>query len=133
MAKTPKKLMTPNVVDLGDFTPTKDPEFGNADPYCMCFVYTPTKFVLLKGMAFKVEPYLKANYPKAVYRMTYWKDGRSRGFWRSTLRISFSFDYKNRRHEISIRMPDGTEKLMNVRRIPKKWIPFYDQAEVRHA
>ena len=95
-----------------------------SQPFTICFVYPKDgKPFVLKGMAPDVDDYL-SKIGLALYRSTYWQDGKSRGSW--------AFTDSNRYVE---KLPNGkfcvtiygmANKTINFRRMPKRWIPEFD-------
>lgn len=123
------------IIELGKFTPTKTvvPWGKAANPFAIYFVYCPNKFIIVKGMSEDVKKYVEENFPRAVYRYTYWKDGESRGYWASTTTIYFTpVDVgKRQKYQIWIQTGNSNEtfkKFLTVRRIPNKWLDIYNLA-----
>ena len=116
------------VIELSKFKPTKD-RWGMSSPWTISFVYTPTDSFVLKGMHDEVKEYIKKNCRKAVYHYTYWRNGISRGGWSSTgpVYITEKELPHHLKYEISV-YPNrnGKPVIMYMRRIPHKWIDFYD-------
>lgn len=135
-----KKMGT--VIELSKFVPApaKEPlenfwQRKESHPFAINFVYTPEGFFVVKGRSDEVQQYIDARFPKYLVRYTYWKNGQSRGSWRSNLPIYWSKYnsklYRSEKHyTLSINTADGfKENVLRVRRIPKVWLPIYDQAE----
>jgi hypothetical protein len=132
------------VIELSKFVPTpKEPlatwrERKESHPFAIFFVYAPEGFFVVKGRSDEVEKYIKARFPKYVARYTFWKDGESRGNWTSNLPLYWSREYNRNNFRSTkyyvLHMNTATgfkENLLRVRRIPKGWLPIYDQAEFK--
>ena len=117
-------------IELGRFKSTRD-EYRHALPFAIYFVYTPNGFYVVKGMSEQVKEGVKGAFPNAVYFYTYWKNGEWRGSWGSTCAIYWTPEKIGNRTKylLSMNTAEGYKpKIMTVRRIPRKWLPVYDQA-----
>lgn len=100
-------------------------------PFVIVFVYSPEGFTVVKGMCDEAVAYVRAKFVKAVYCITYWKNGCRATLWFSNQRIYFSpIRKKNRQMTEILIYTDkvvAPEKLI-VRRIPRRWLDVYDKA-----
>jgi len=107
--------------------------------YCLCFVYSKYNgnFVL-KGYMREVEEYLKKNYTHYFCNYSLWHRGQSRDiwhFWKKEIAI-FDVSIKERRKgkKTEVRPYMDSEpnkeilkaKTFNFKRLPKRWIPEFD-------
>jgi hypothetical protein len=111
----------------------------NSKPYAIYFVYSKCgRKCVVKGMSEEVREFCQKNFPEALLRYTFWKDGRSRGGWTFTKpkiyaqeisRILSSDENekcKKRRGIRVIKYYDNRFEEFYFRRMPKKWIPEFD-------
>lgn len=113
--------------------------------FIIVFVYPKNNDpFIVKGMIGDVEKYLENYEQPYVANYTFWHNGLRCSSWRSNCRILF-FNHKrrteknivgvapfvareaskkNRNHHVIY--INGEEKI--VRRVPRRWIPFYDKA-----
>lgn len=120
---------------LSPFMKTRN-QYGYSLPYSIAFVYPKNKpVVVVKGMYHLVKDYVEKHYPISVFRMTNWQNGESRGGWYSSKNcgIYFKSVKLGNRNKFEIKVyTDKTNYIQKiVRRIPHKWIPFYDKAMIR--
>lgn len=124
--------MRREVIELGKFQHTKDKEWGSAQPFAIYFVYMQDRFVVVKGMSDSVKKYVHNHFPNSIYYYSFWQGKSCRGGWSSTKSIYFSprrIDDDGRMyHEISITTKHGRKTLMKVRRVPRRWLPEYEEA-----
>jgi len=109
-------------IELSKFEKTKG-------SYSIYFVYPKNgQPVVIKGMHKYMGPYIKKHYPMALVRYTFWENGRSRGSWCFTCKgIYVSQNYKsNKRYTVKKYMSNGNIVTKQFKRLPKKWIPFFD-------
>ena len=94
-------------------------------PWAVYFVYPKDgEPVLVKGTSDEVFSYVKENYPVALIRYTYWRNGISRGGWRFTSSHRYVIR-AGRRWRVSVKRGDYWYDY-SFRRLPKKWIPEFD-------
>jgi hypothetical protein len=108
--------------------------------YCLCFVYSKYKgnFVL-KGYVREVQEYLKKNYTHYFYNLSLWHYGQNRDiwyFWKDDVGV-FDVSIKERKkgkktqvrpYSDSVLTEEELEtKTFKFRRLPKRWIPEFDQ------
>lgn len=119
------------VVEISEFRHTKD-EYRHALPYAIYFVYTEDgREIHVKGMSDEVKKYVYRHYPRSFYAYTYWKKGECRGGWGSPMRIyMMPRQIDNRlRYEISITTKTGHKTIAKVRRVPRRWLKEYSEAQ----
>lgn len=112
---------------------------------CMMFVYSKHKGnFILRGYLGEVENFVKANFTHYFYYLSMWHDGRSRGywhFWKNGVSIltpirkgrnkrwqyiihkQFNGGHYNSLAELS----SEKEIELKFKRLPKQWIPEFDQ------
>jgi len=112
-------------------------------PFCMAFVYSPKGNILVKGNSEAVHNRVERDYPRAVVNYTFVQCKSFRSFWRFYSPVSIFLDTPNkpfggrggctnyaRKSKFSFyyysKSGKGTTTLLELRRIPKKWIPEYD-------
>ena len=123
--------MKGRIINVGCFRHTK--AVYGSQPFAIYFVIAPEGFFVVKGMCEEVDHYVKVCWPRCIYRSTYWKGGISRGDWH-VLGLDMSIEPKRRdgiwdhRYYFSGCI-NGVEQtdFMVVRRIPKRWLPIYDE------
>lgn len=120
--------------------------------YCLCFVYSKYNgnFVL-KGYMREVQEYLKKNYTHYFYNLSLWHHGMNRNiwyFWKENVGV-FDVSIKERRKgkktevrpysnsylnddnmsmkEIVDMKVENEKKTLKFKRLPKRWIPEFDQ------
>lgn len=112
--------------------------------FTLCFVYSKYKgnFVL-RGYMKEVEEYLKKNYTHYFYNMSLWYRGFNRdiwGFWKKEIGIfepnrrsktkgKDKWKFQVRQYEYiycNEEMKDTIEKTLYFKRLPKHWIPEFD-------
>ena len=125
-------------VVLGEFDKTQRDEYGDCQAWSIAFVYAPEGNFVIKGMASKVKSYIKRHFIKCVVNYTWWKNGRSRNFWRSSENFSLYISHKRVGDRLCYVIEAATkdsgqhvEKLLVLRRMPRKWIDVYDKAMPR--
>jgi len=101
--------------------------------FSIAFVYSDKGNFVVKGMSQAVESYIPNYYPNSIYYISFWNNGKSRGYWRSTRNIYISLRELAGRYKYSIMIfRDG--KLfqeMNVRRVPHKWLDAFNKADAK--
>jgi len=127
-------------------------ERKTSNAWSIYFVYAPEGNFVIKGRNDKVEGYVKENFPRCIYHYTYWRDGKCRGGWMSTVKNflilspshrqgvqrrekeDYNYELYNPRpriqkYEVSVYDPTrrNPTQTMEFRRIPKKWLPEYDE------
>jgi hypothetical protein len=118
------------------------PPYGNANwmggAYCLAFVYSKsTGNFVLKGYYKEVQDYLKSNYTHYFVNYSLWCKHEHRDiwdFWKDSVGI-FTPTKKKRNWKYQVRpysnyMTDKTElakKTFMFKRLPKRWIPAFDQ------
>lgn len=97
------------------------------DPYTICFVYPKDKPpVIIKGMYTRVYEHLHQYYLVALYRMSFWYAGETRGYWGFTEPRKY-VGARGRRKKISLFDKSGQlVREFTLRRMPKKWIPEFE-------
>lgn len=113
----------------------------DTQPFTIAFVYCQDgREYCVKGMMEEVESYIEENYPKSIYRITYWKDGKSRGSWRSPdasgiyVRRSWKNEHDDNSrygYRVSFKTELGFESMF-FRNFPKRWLRDYDDAIPRN-
>ena len=106
---------------------------SDKEPYAIYFIYSDHGNFVVKGMNDECLVYIKKNFPKCIYRATFWNHHISRGIWASLLPISFApiriGKHNNRRKvEITIYKPNGQISQFTVRNVPHRWLPAYNEA-----
>jgi len=117
---------------IADFHKTHG-EYGT-EPYTIAFVYHPEGSCVVKGMSREVRNYIKNNFSRCIYYVTNWQNGKSRGYWSSTLALYIVRKIKGRtRFVVSMRYKNGIyrKSVISFRRVPKKWLDIYNQAGTR--
>jgi hypothetical protein len=122
----------------------KVPANGHPDWYegarTWCFVYSKNHGnFILEGYRGEVEKYLKENYTHYFCYISMWSNGRSRGnwhFWKDNIGI-FTPDKHRKDWKYMIRpytggrnqlnADDVKEKTLRFKRLPKRWIPEFNQ------
>jgi hypothetical protein len=108
--------------------------------YCLCFVYSKYdgNFVL-KGYIKEVEEYLKTNYTHYICNKSLWYKGFNRDiwdFWKESIFIHHpSVRDRKKGKKIEVRpflhscedKEERKEKTLYFKRLPKRWIPEFDQ------
>lgn len=95
--------------------------------YCIIFAYAKNGNFIIKGDFPRVISELRKYL--CVYRLTSWKNGKSRGYWRTNIPgMQIVKDIKNKRVVNKIYYGNAYENFRLFRHIPKKWISFYDEA-----
>lgn len=107
-------------------------------PFAMYFVYAKDAQSVITGPSEDVEAYIEKHFPRCIYRYTFWKDGRQRGGWGSTLCVYIRhhacgepFKRTQGRQDtyISVVTRDGwIPDALVLRRMTHKWLPIYDRA-----
>lgn len=119
------------------------PNWGGG-AYCLCFVYSKYNgnFVL-KGYLKEVEEYLKKNYTHYFYNKSLWHHGFYRdiwGFWKDGVGIfepirsgrgrkqSYKIEVRPYVHWMDdvITKKEKSIKILTFKRLPKRWIPEFD-------
>lgn len=126
--------MQTEVIEVGKFRKTKD-SFGT-QPFCIAFVYSKFGNFVVKGMSREVETYIAQKFPFCFYKYTFWKNGESRGGWKTPNGLALYFSpkkIKNRtRFVVSMNTTNGWQSdILTFRNMPKKWLPIFDSAIYR--
>jgi len=126
---------------LSGFVKTRS-KWSGTDPWTIAFVYTPDGDFVIKGMSEAVKTYVKSHFQKYIVNYTFWKNKsckmligwsripEKRGYWSSSRNIFIS-DRElsgHKKYEINVRTENGT-KIIQVRRVPRKWLDIYNQAK----
>ena len=129
------------VIELSKFVPTpKEPavtwhQRKESDPFAIFFVYAPEGFFVVKGRSDEVEKHIDKRFSKYLCCYTFWKNGKSRGGWKSNLPLYWTREYNSdscrltKYYTLSMNTVNGyKENVLRVRRIPKGWLPIYNEA-----
>jgi hypothetical protein len=105
------------------------------NPFSIYFVYTAEGNLIIKGPADAVRKYVDANFPRSVFYITYWRNGECRGLWGSAKNFGVHWSQTpggNRNlWTLGLETKDGyKDKVLQVRRVPRKWLKEYDAALV---
>jgi hypothetical protein len=107
---------------------------ADGHPFAMLFVYPKVgKPFIITGNVDKIDDYIQkfsSNIP-CFWKYTYWKNGISRGHWLA----SHFYIFKKCKNNDNPYDPKGQKvweitgkgKKFNLRRLPHKWIPEFDQ------
>lgn len=113
---------------------------GRSEPYCIFFVYTPKENFVLKGMYDECKQYIEQRYVRYIARYTMWKDGKNRGSWIACKDMYIrpyregqldDFGFVDGRVKYKVTIYHSSKKTWSefkFRRLPKKWLPVYDEA-----
>lgn len=103
---------------------------------CMFFVYSKNNGnFILKGYRREVEKYLKENYKHYFYYVSMWYRGCSRGHWKfwkedvtifEPSRTTKTFKYKVVKYNNN-QYPSKRVKELDLKRLPKRWIPEFNE------
>lgn len=99
---------------------------------CMVFVYSKHNGnFILKGYLRETLKYLKENYQYYFYYISMWHKGKSRGYWKfwknNVYIISPNKSRKEFKYKIGYFSKEKFSKQLRLKRIPKKWIPEFNQ------
>ena len=124
--------------------------------WALVFVYAPEGNFLVKGRSDLTTGYVKEHFPKCIYYMSLWRNGRARGgYWHSTVKGMTIYDpafrtgmqkdieeerdvFERRPKHLSPRIrkykvivydrhEGANTQSVEFRRMPKKWLPLYDE------
>ena len=113
--------------------------------FTLCFVMSPQGNCLLKGQNIReIEEYISARFSLCIYRMTFWNEGVSRGYWRGKcpagvyIHISephppetpgcASRTRQRKTHVQFHHLYTDTRTILKYRHMPNRWIPEWDKA-----
>ncbi len=125
------------VVKVGEFRQTPKPNSdwspNKTQPFCMIFAITPEGNFLLTGMEKETKTYLRQRFTQFIARYTYWKNGENRGGWLSSKGIqvqksNIPFGKNKPKTQVTIFKSPTNPVTLEFRRLPKKWLPVYNQA-----
>jgi hypothetical protein len=104
--------------------------FSSSEPFSIYFVYTPKGNYAVKGMHQQVQTYVEQHFPTALYRYTFWKNGRCRGSWVFRPRDIYIRPVvirNHRRYQLMAYRGGESRIFCSFRRIPRYWLPLYDE------
>lgn len=122
------------IIQLSGFEKRKKTDcygFGT-QAFVIAFVYADTGNCVVKGMCQEVEDYIKKHFPRCIYNLTLWADGKSRNIWGSTRSIYIFHkqdDNDRLKYDISIYKNGKRHSVACVRRVPHKWLDIYNDAD----
>ena len=105
-------------------------EQGGCDPNTIAFVYFPGGEIMLVGWATEVRHWIETNYPIAIIATVYHGKDRKGGFYWSTIKHLHIHKYdplSERSASRYFRFNFHSKTILKLRRIPKRWIPEYNQ------
>jgi hypothetical protein len=111
--------------------PRTGPYSRGTQAFAIAFVYSSKGNFVVKGMYQEVENYIKQHYPRSIYNLTLWADGKSRNIWYSNSRVYVSHrEIKGHlKYEISVYSNGKRIHVFSVRRVPHKWLDIYNDAD----
>ncbi len=105
--------------------------YGGA--YTLAFVYSKSGNFLIKGYSEEVKEYLKKNHTHWFANFTFFHKGENRSFWKFWKEDIFisNNDHRTRkrsgRKKMTVSVYRNEQKNLNFKRLPKHWIPEFDQ------
>ncbi len=105
-------------------------KWGGSQPFTMCFCYPKSGPVVIKGMAEEVKKYINTKLSPCHYRIVFFKEGVTRGYWGSNIDgvyISIR-EYKNGHQRYNLSIFNGQKLVLEkfMRRIPLRYLKEFD-------
>jgi len=114
------------IIELSKFSPSRR-SYGGSEPFAMYFVYPKGEEpCLVKGTSDEVRDYVDKHFPIALFRYTFWQNGKSRGHWQFTGSGRY-ISYNGRKIVVHIHDSPKNVRELSFRRLPHRWIPEFDQ------
>lgn len=105
--------------------------------FCVAFVYSRNNgSVVIKGEYSDVKRLINKEYSPSVVNETFWRKGVGWSIWKVYGSREFWINYpkrpshvlnSNRRNKFEFYSFDKRKIVFSLRRIPKRWIPEYDE------
>ena len=114
------------VIELSGFKRAKF-LWGGSQPYTLAFCYPKEGPLLIKGMGEEVEKYVKNKVGTCHFRITYWMEGKSRGYWRinrSDAYIHLTNDNKDKHQRYHLVIYSDKRVIVDkwMRRVPEHFM-----------